>query len=205
MRGRKEYYDKKQKNKQMLIDAMNKAHKIGQKNNTHVTLIKDHDNYHLVNDKQFVIGTTDESILSCTDKYKLSLKNCQAIERGYDLDELADEVFEKRPKEIPYVDEYDFKQGVMVGFQKALEILGDKKFSEKELRTSYNVGYSDGQDGATFYNRFNQSLQQNEWLVEIVKETYHDCKFVDDGNTYSFEPKWREALDEKNCIILKKI
>ena len=49
-------------------------------------LIKDHADYHLVDDKRFIIGTTDKVMLSCTDKQKLSLTNCQAIERGYDLD-----------------------------------------------------------------------------------------------------------------------
>jgi hypothetical protein len=194
MKGRKEYYDKKQKNKQMLIDAMNKTHKVGQKNNTHVTLIKDHDDYHLVNDEQFIIGTTDESILSCTDKYKLSIKNCQAIEHGYDLDELIDKYCRGNSKI-----EDDF---IKKGFQKALEILGDKKFSMTDMKRARDKGERDGE---ILWDEFIKSLQQNEWLVEIVKETYHDCKFVDDGNTYSFEPKWREALDEKNCIILKKI
>ncbi len=35
-------------------------------------LIKDHDEYVLINDKRFVIATTDVSMLEVTDKMKLS-------------------------------------------------------------------------------------------------------------------------------------
>ena len=43
--------------------------------------------------------TTNEFIASTDGMYtehKLSLKNCQAIERGYDLDEIWEELFFKR-------------------------------------------------------------------------------------------------------------
>ena len=170
-------------------------------------LIKDKDgSFHLSHvPSGWWIGDTDhekvkqhkgEQILS-----KLSLKNCQAIELGYDLDELADEcqniLIKDNWRESP-----SQKIAFTLGFQKALEILGDKKFSMTDMKRARDKGERDGE---ILWDEFIKSLQQNEWLVEIVKETYHDCKFVDDGNTYSFEPKWREALDEKNCIILKKI
>ena len=62
---------------------------------------------------------------------KLSLKNCQAIENGYDLDELARNYVDEQPNDFLYTtDEYwnaqvDFKKG----FQKAMELM-DKKYSE---------------------------------------------------------------------------
>ena len=123
----------------------------------------------------------------------LSLKNCQAIERGYDLGELVMgyDLYEN----INFVGQ---TRAYKAGFQKALSILGDKKFSDEQLRTAYNVGYTDGKDGATFYNRFIQSLQQTEWDVEIVMET---CQVMVQHGDMEFQdfPK----LDADGCIILK--
>ena len=124
----------------------------------------------------------------------LSLKNCEAIERGYDLGELAMgyDLYEN----INFVGQ---TRAYKAGFQKALSILGDKKFSDEQLRTAYNVGYTDGKDGATFYNRFIQSLQQTEWDVEIVMET---CQVMVQHGDMEFQdfPK----LDADGCIILKR-
>ena len=124
----------------------------------------------------------------------LSLKNCEAIERGYDLGELAMgyDLYEN----INFVGQ---TRAYKAGFQKALSILGYKKFSDEQLRTAYNVGYTDGKDGATFYNRFIQSLQQTEWDVEIVMET---CQVMVQHGDMEFQdfPK----LDADGCIILKR-
>jgi hypothetical protein len=112
----------------------------------------------------------------------LSIKNCQAIERGYDLDELA-----KRE----YLDGYDntylcritFKDG----FQKALELMGDKKFSEKDviLIAEYIRVASQSTPSVKTKDLFDeyQSLQQTEWDV-------------------TFNP---EELDADGCLILKRI
>jgi hypothetical protein len=44
-----------------------------------VKLIKDHQEYMLINDERFVIATTDASILEATDKMKLSKQNCNLL------------------------------------------------------------------------------------------------------------------------------
>ena len=157
-----------------------------------VKLIKDHDDYHLVNDKQFVIGTTDESILSCTDKIKLSLKNCQAIELDYDLDELAKEYMK-----ISSIEFDAFKSG----FQKALSILGDKKFSEENIEEAFAFGQLNQLHNQKYFSgskTYIQSLQQTEWDVEIVMET---CQVMVQHGDMEFQdfPK----LDADGCIILK--
>ena len=140
-------------------------------------------------DDGYMLGTSRESQYN-----KLSIKNCETIERGYDLDELAMgyDLYEN----INFVGQ---TRAYKAGFQKALSILGDKKFSDEQLRTAYNVGYTDGKDGATFYNRFIQSLQQTEWDVEIVMET---CQVMVQHGDMEFQdfPK----LDADGCIILKR-
>ena len=148
-------------------------------------LIKDHDDYHLVNNEQFVIGTTDESILSCTDKYKLSLKNCQAIERGYDLDELVKEQYP--------IDEPSFKRG----FKLALEILGNKRFTLEDMMNCWNKALNFQEHKETLGEHM-QSLQQTEWDVEIVMG---DPIGIGDKYTPDTKPK----LDADGCLILKRV
>ena len=107
-------------------------------------------------------------------KYKLSLKNCQAIERGYDLDELA----EKACPDVISSAHSAFK----AGFQKALEILGDKKFSEF-LDKEKELGISDIKTIERiqwYYNTYFDKSQQTEWDV-------------------TFNP---EELDVDGCLIL---
>ena len=146
----------------------------------------------------------------------LSLKNCQAIERGYDLDELAKEF-------VDYEDSLyhsTIKNTYMHGFQKALEILGDKKFNKEDVRKTFvdafqkcyeviNSGKFDDITSAiewltqTNADNYIQSLQQTEWDV-IIKTTCDgmvtglcmpevcDCNII---------PK----LDADGCLILKRI
>jgi len=51
-------------------------------------LIKTTKGYSLLDNAEDVIATTQDEINEVL-KYKLSLKNCEAIANGYDLDELA--------------------------------------------------------------------------------------------------------------------
>jgi hypothetical protein len=76
--------------------------------------------------------------------HKLSLKNCQAIERGYDVYELAKENYHKFWSVVDESEMLDHTFGYVEGFQKALEILGDKKFSEKELTMLFAYGHQIG-------------------------------------------------------------
>ena len=133
---------------------------------------------------------------------KLSLKNCEAIELGYDLDELAMgyDLYEN----INFVGQM---RAFKAGFQKALEILGDKKFSEENIKDAYNMGmlrqkviheaYMD--PGGRFVKNNKEkcfdetgcikSFQQTEWDVEI--ETH--------------PREWIKKLDADGCLILKRI
>lgn len=118
---------------------------------------------------------------------KLSLKNCQAIELGYDLDELAE-------KEYPLTGDVgiDARNHLRKeGFQKALGILGDKKFSENDIKLAINLAWDD--DNLTTLDII-QELQQTEWEVEIEEFTYIDGK----NDAIDFK------LDANGCLILKR-
>ena len=150
---------------------------------------------------------------------KLSLKNCEAIENGYDLDELASQryiikntgdMFMPNPHEVNNIYR---REGFKEGFQKALYILGDKKFSVKDMEKLMfaTIEFTEQKEGETypFLKDFIQSLQQTEWDVEVVteKDCYGSAGICDKSTmagciictpvTY--------LRDENGCLILRRI
>jgi hypothetical protein len=167
-------------------------------------LIKTDVNYILEDDKGVVIASTS---LKRVEGLSLSLKNCQAIEGGYNLDELV-----KRE----YLDGYDTTELCRTvfkdGFQKALELMGDKKFSEEDVknifaRTLENAPSTESHTRMIsdveyrhfvmdeLYDKVIQSLQQTEWDVEVVMEKV-DLSF----GCYKIQQKF----DSDGCLILKR-
>lgn len=163
------------------------------------------------------IATTHESPYK-----KLSLKNCEAIANGYDLDDLSRERLSTRFDENSGYHKFVFVEAYKEGFLKAMEILGDKKFTEKELTMLFAYGHQIGMndvlaiqsqhspqpmpkpDSDKLRDELIQSLQQTECDVEIEIEPYHDGDFIDDGKTHIIEAKLRERLDVDGCLILKR-
>ena len=181
-----------------------------------------------------------DNIMYATDNDKLSLKNCQAIENGYDLDEMAcneigidisvinhidNKVIENDSVSTPIHEAgalgaglYHRVKGFEIGFQKALELLGDKKFSEKELTMLFAYGHQIGMntilaiqsqhspqpmpkpDSDKLRDELIQSLQQTEWDVEI--ETIEYGLGNDENGRPVFET--RNILDADGCLILKR-
>ncbi len=146
-------------------------------------LIKTEVNYLLEGEGGVVIASTSLK----KEGMSLSLKNCQAIEFGYDLDEL----FNKVDESIDY-HEFDFTS-FRLGIETILELMGDKKFSEEQLREAFfHV-----QNEPTF-DVFKQSLQQTQWDVEVVMVP----AMSNNGNVYYGDiPK----LDSEGCLTLKRI
>ena len=159
-------------------------------------LIKTGNNYLL---KEYGYGETLAITSGTMEGRKLSLKNCEAIANGYDLDELAIE--SSREYFIKPIESPIFTFGYEEGFQKALEIIGDKKFNEKDMimfglfcrnnHISECLSVTD-----ELFPKY-QSLQQTEWDVEIV------CLHTGDPEhtTNTGLPK----LDADGCLILKQI
>lgn len=166
-------------------------------------LIKTQDGFVLLDDESNEIGQTFGKFKG----KKLSLKNCQSVENGYDLEELAkSEAIKISETEVR---DEKLERIYKRGFQKALEILGDKKFSENDMRMIFKMGVDNGfwrhRDGFKYEDESIKSLKQTEWLVEIEIEPYHDGDFIDDGKTHIIEAKLRPRLDSDGCLILKRI
>lgn len=167
-------------------------------------LYKESEGYYLsVSNK--TIGTTRPLLNFDIIEYKLSLKNCQAVERGYDLDELAYHNslsytwLETDERDKTLMSKYGV-EGFKAGFQKALELMGDKKFSVEDviLIAEYIRVASQSTPSVRtkdLIDEFIQSLQQTEWDVEVEMVKEH----IGSG-CYKKYPK----LDDERCLILKK-
>ena len=155
-------------------------------------------------DYQFFLYDVKDNLIATTEDspYKrISMKNCQTIERGYDLDELADD-FIRCPEDMRTLSEDREINSFKKGFQKALEILGDKKFSEEDVVNiaEYVRVASQSTPKVRTRDLFDeyQSLQQTEWDVEIEMVP----ALSNNGNVYYGDiPK----LDADGCLILKRI
>lgn len=192
--------------------------------------------YYLVDgNSNDTVATTDKVLLTEYDGYmkKLSLKNCEAVVNGYDLHELACDEIGIDISVIKHIDNkviendsvstpiheagalgaglYHRVKGFEIGFQKALEILGDKKFSEDDLvsfgkRCFYKGFEKSENDDANCYTAFREeigelihSLQVKEWNVEIVTKPYTEV-----GEGFELESKREPKLDADGCLILIK-
>ena len=150
-------------------------------------LIKVLEHYHLYDGDKAIATTIVGNPMLLPN---LSLKNCQSIELGYDLENMADFYGAKAKGSL------DFKlganKGFEDGFQKAIEILGDKKFSEDDIRKAIllSMKYND--------NAVIKSLQQTEWDVEIVTTT-----IMENGKCGLDVPIIKPKLDADGCLILK--
>lgn len=140
-----------------------------------------------------------DNIMYATDNDKLSIKNCQAIERGYDLDELAIDYIGETDKKNWVPSEYNEFIAFKEGFQKALELMGEKKFSLEDMKKAYL-----GSSKYEWFGDLIQSLQQTEWDVEIEMESsLHIGEIVNDSYPKDF-PTEKPKLDQDKCLILKK-
>jgi hypothetical protein len=141
---------------------------------------------------------------------KLSVKNCEAIANGYDLDKL----YLKHYLEVgtPNVSKWSFFEGAKA----ILEILGDKKFSEGDMMLSWDAGVmSQAICTSNYFGLKRQeqlkehrdyykenlkpvSLKQTEWDVEIEMEYY-------DPIPPTRQTALRPKLDSDGCLILKRV
>jgi hypothetical protein len=189
-------------------------------------LIKDHDEYMLINHERFVIATTDTSMLEVKDKMKLSKQNCDEIFGVVDVEKLA----EDHPLEVSNASHgFGIKDGIVYGFNKAMELNKDKVFTLEDMKRAIDKakqgsvkethnGYGRPTEPRFVlddlsYDEIIQSLQQpTEIEVEIeIKKVVDETKVIgavkgvkgsgDKITTYKSVPK----LDENGCLILKKI
>ena len=135
---------------------------------------------------------------------KLSIKNCEAIENGYDVFKLAYDSSKEFLIESTHSPSFTF--GYEQGFQKALEILGDKKFTLEEMMNCWNKALK-FQDHKETLGEHIQSLQQTEFDVEIEMENSLSNGYKNQpDNIIGFIAEYKSVpkLDSEGCLILKR-
>ena len=122
-------------------------------------LIKQEDGYYALYNAEgiFISDVNGGSVTN-----RLSLKNCQEIENGYDLDKLALDYYK-----LVFGNTKSYKDG----FQKALEILGDKKFSEKDVISMIEKSRETGLTAEYLM----LTKQQTEWDVVVEMDIDNPC------------------------------
>lgn len=174
--------------------------KIKMKNSMKAKLYKtEKENYMLVDptkgtyDKGYLLGTSRES-----DVNKLSVKNCQAIERGYDLEEEMYKLVDKKAEQNNTIDLNAYGHGCLDAFQKALEVNADKRFTLKDMMDCWNKALKFQEHKETLGEHI-KSLKQTEWDVEIEKENVMN----DYNGNIILGASYK--LDADGCLILKRI
>ena len=158
----------------------------------------------------YILYSKDNNVLGITsgtiEGRKLSKQNCQAIENGYDLENLSRERLSTRFNENSGYHKFVFVEAYKEGFLKAMEILGDKKFSVKDMEKLMfaTIEFTEQKEGETypFLKSFIQSLQQTEFDVELVMEC---CGNYSTPCKYNCEYGQKPKLDSDGCLILRII
>ena len=180
--------------------------------------------YYLKNEEGRTIGSTNhpfppESLLLANHHgitlQKLSYDNCESIENGYDLDELAEEWIDANGKKWSNNNNEvgDNYGSFKAGFLKAIETMVNNKFTAEDMRTAFSYGmdvYAEPNDWDKInpYQKLNnhiQSLQPNSWDVDICCYVGNGDKESDSFNDPLVTNTGVPKLDENNCLILKRI
>lgn len=138
--------------------------------------------------------------------HKLSLKNCQTIEMGYDLDELAESEYPLCRFENQNGDLEDFNEenrcAFKEGFKKAIELLHDKKFTEEDMIEASKYGYDFRSTTSFPEQEFEDSCIRNtqQWLRYKQIEWDVVVEMIGTEGDGDYKPK----LDEDGCLILKR-
>lgn len=117
-------------------------------------LIKVDDVYRLIHE-QIIIGTTDADYQKAFSDHcaMLSVKNCQDVEIGVDLDELANKYGKDDINDDIY---FSF----IAGAKTILELLKDKKYTEKDMHKAFEAGVLEDR-----YDLGEALSSPNEWKV----------------------------------------
>ena len=177
-------------------------------------LIKKEKGYVLINEVQPIAST-----LSPNRGSKLSLKNCQEIELGYDLDKLsenhAEEVYVRNENDYNELANFENrKSNFDEGFNKAMELNKDKLFTIEDIELAMETMM--GQE--VFYGKTHEETQQmryeyiKRFISYLIKqpteiEVEVEMEKIPDGLDESCHIQYVKVpkLDVYGCLILKKL
>jgi len=169
-------------------------------------------NYSLLDYDNELIGTTMKSSITYQ---RLSLKNCEEIANGYDLEKIIKETLNTSEHSIT---DHIKEEGFVIGFKKAIEIIekipntpDPKLIDSMCMRYRHDFGIiKDEAEKNSLRVTMTQLWEEvvgigfyagkTEWDVEIEMEKVSDGLDEMAQNQYSKQPK----LDADGCLILKR-
>jgi hypothetical protein len=170
-------------------------------------LIKVLDQYHLYNGDKVIATTIVGNPMLLPN---LSKQNCDEIFGVVDVEKLADEI----TKEYATLTPKAFKRGVLLGFNKAMELNKDKVFALKDM-ISFGRWIISNQEfeNTSSWSKDTAMYQLNNWKhlqqpTEIKVEIDMQCldPTCDGINRKGIcIPGDKPKLDSQGCLILKKI
>ena len=170
-------------------------------------LFKTKDGYASSNNNDFddITAITNHELAEEHGLGKLSLKNCQAIENGYDLEILASDFMCSGNTIIGGEYSVWIKDAFKQGIQKAMELIEGKKYSRQDVIHALTYGVGESKKNRThsqILEEYKNShlIQPKEWEVEIVTKPFTE---VDEG--FELIPKREPKLDKDGCLILRRI
>lgn len=125
---------------------------------------------------------------------KLSISNCESIANGYDLDDFIEKIIDESFE--LHLASSKIEKYIRIGFQKAKELLGDKKFTYNDVQRAFIQGAYAKTEIHRKKEKYMQSLQQTEWEVEVAQELIQ--------SSIEGEVIWKTKLDADGCLILKR-
>lgn len=136
---------------------------------------------------------------------KLSIKNCEAIANGYDLDEEVSNIVKTIVPDDRGTDIW-YGTSMAVGklcFQKALELNNTKHYTLEDMMNCWNKALT-FQNHKELFGYHIQSLRQNKWDVEIVEECLDkNCDGINRKGECITTGKPKHDTD--GCLILKRV
>jgi hypothetical protein len=165
-------------------------------------LIRSENSYILKDGLNHVLGIDDKKLkdrLECP--YLLSKQNCEeefAKAMGIvDVDKWVKEKVDNRFNETDGYHKVVYVEGLVEGFNKAMELNKDKVFTLEQMSVAYNTNRS----GTLFEQLINSfGGQPTEIEVEIVTTTR-----MENGKSGIDTPTIKPKLDSEGQLILKKI
>jgi hypothetical protein len=184
-------------------------------------LLKDNNEYMLIDSSRNLIATTDESIIKASPKkHKLSRQNCMEIFDEVDVEDLGSQYAWQFVKEKGLSKHNMAKQSFIEGFNKAKELNKDKLFTIDDILVAMIC--MQGQE--VFYEKTFEETEENRKLyienyIKHLQKTELDVEMLYNRDCYS-SAGWCDKLtmaqcimctpvyplkDDNDCIILKKL
>jgi hypothetical protein len=153
--------------------------------------------FSLYDENNNFVGSTKSDIVNYNPKYKkLSYDNCKTIELGYNLKYMVDSYLIDKFGATTGND--SVKQAAYHFFEEAMRIVGDKRFTAKDMVFAYIEGTNDGSNI--------QSMCEDYSCEETINEAHEHANELFNGFTDTLKEKneWEVEIEEIDYSMLKE-